>query len=188
MLESGALPETAKPQPKPAAEAAAAAPPTSSSGLDGEALWQAASQEFRSKFPVQAGYASEMHFLSVDAGQLLLGVPQEHRAAAQSLERPTPRAALEEILTRLAGRRLQLKIEVRDDLQPFEPLISTEAETAPSPPSLTASAPPKAAPAAAPPPAAVEPEPPVFDEKEFQNDPLIREALKLFEARVTKKG
>ncbi|RYD32896.1 MAG: hypothetical protein EOP86_14655 [Verrucomicrobiaceae bacterium] len=93
---------------------------------------------------------------------------------------------MEEILTRLSGRRLQLKIEVRADLQPFEPLAPTEAESLPPPPSLTTSAPAKAP--AAPPPAPVEPETPVMDEKEFQNDPLIREALKLFEARVTKKG
>lgn len=187
-VESDTLLETAKPAPKAVAEAAPAptVTPPASPSLDGEALWQAACQEFRVKFPLQAGYTSEMHFLSADARQLLLGVPQEHRAAAQSLERPVPRGALEEILTRLSGRRLQLKIEVRADLQPFEPLPSTEAESQSPPPSLTASAPPKAA--AAPPPASVEPETPVLDEKEFQNDPLIREALKLFEARVTKKG
>lgn len=168
--------------------------PGAPAGLDGEALWQATRQEFSTKFPLQAGYAAEMHFLSTDARHLLLGAPEDHRMAAQSLERPTTRAALEEILTRLAGRRLLLKIEVRADLQSHEPLSTPEAGPAHEPPASESAASsassPKSPgiPAVTPPAAAAASDAVTFDEKEFQNDPLIREALRIFEARITKKS
>ena len=147
----------------------------SSPSLTGELLWQATKAEFSKKLPLQSGYAAEMHFLSMDDRHLLLGVSPEQRLAIQPLERPATRAALEEILTRLAGRRLLVKFEVRDDLQCHE---LTEEASSGEPVSTTPPAS-SAAPVSA---------PPAIDEAEFQNDPLIKEALRLFEAKITKKG
>ncbi len=163
----------------PAADRAPAAEPspalasaTASPSLVGEALWQATNEEFSKKFPLQAGYAAEMHFLSADEKSILLGAPQDQRMAMQSLERPSIRAALEEILTKFAGHRVLVKFELRDDLKSHELVPDADpypaASASPLPPSSTSA-----------------PEP--IDEAEFQNDPLIKEALRLFEAKITKK-
>ena len=165
---------------------AAAAPPviplaaTATPALSGAALWQATNDEFSKKFPLQAGYAAEMHFLSADAKSILLGAPSGQRIAMQSLERPSIRAAIEEILARFAGRKVLVKFELREDLQ------SNELFTA-GDPDQTSAAPDSPAPSNGPPSStALPPEP--IDEAEFQNDPLIKEALRLFEAKITKKG
>lgn len=168
--------------PAAVSQTAHAEPPASPPGLDGLELWQATCAEFSTKFPLQAGYASEMHFLSTDHRILLLGVPAEQRMAAQSLERPNTRGALEDILARLSGRRLQLKIEVRSELQSHDPIPMPDFfDSGGSAPESGPAAPPVPEPAP-------EPEPAGLDAKEFQNDPLIREALRLFEAKITKKS
>ncbi len=153
----------------------AAAPPAAGSGpaLTGEALWQATQAEFSKKYALQSSYAAEMHFMSVDERHLILGAPADQRMAVMSLERPATRAALEEILIKFAGRRLLIKIEIREDLQ------SREIVLEPAPMDM----PPPAAAAEAPPPP-----PPTIDEAEFKNDPLIKEALRIFDAKITKKG
>ena len=146
----------------------------STSILTGQALWQAAKEEFSKKFPLQAGYAAEMHFLSSEAKSILLGAPTDQRMAMQSLERPSIRAAIEEILTKFAGHRLLVKFEVREDLQSHE--LATEGghdQTNDAPAISTF---------------VVAPSGEVVDEGEFQNDPLIKEALRIFEAKITKKG
>lgn len=182
-LTPAAVPSAPAAAPEPATPAASPAPVTGP-GLSGEALWQATSDEFGKKFPLQAGYAAEMHFLSADERTMLLGAPSDQRMAMQSLERPGIRAALEEILTKFAGRRVLVKFEVRDDLKSRElvlPADAAETGTAASPP-LAAGAQPRV------PPSTPIAAPPAFDVTEFQNDPLIREALRLFEASITKKS
>ena len=139
--------------------------------LTGEALWQATQTEFSKKLPLQSGYAAEMHFLFQDDRHLLLGVSPAQRLAIPPLERPATRAALEEILGRLGGRRLLVKFEVREDLQSHD-LPEEVAGNEPAP-----------AVAASPDPLP----PPGIDEAGFRNDPLIKEALRLFEAKITKK-
>ncbi len=180
-----ATPGMPEPQPIPEAPPIApvetkepiipSSPPAVVSGpvLTGEALWQATNEEFSKKFPLQAGYAAEMHFLSADDRSIMLGAPTEQRMAMQSLERPSIRTALEEILTKFAGRRTLVKFEVRDELQSHELTMGTDPAEAPPPP----------------PPAATAPPPPsTIDEAEFKNDPLIKEALRIFEAKITRKS
>jgi len=176
-------PQNPAPVPTPIPAPAAPTPAPAAPPLSGEALWQATNEEFGKKFPLQAGYAAEMHFLSADAKSILLGAPADQRMAMQSLERPTIRAAIEDILAKFAGRKVLVKFELRGDLQSHELVIEGDSyqtntpdscDTAPAPSSNSAAA-------ALPPPEAI-------DEAEFQNDPLIKEALRLFEAKITKKG
>ena len=155
--------------PKPPTSAVPAAP-----GLTGEGLWLATKTEFSKKLPLQSGYAAEMHFLSEDGRHLHLGVSPAQRLAIQPLERPATRTALEEILTRLAGRRLLVSFEIREDLLSHElPDYSSPADAQQD--SFAA-------------PSTHPPAPLGIDEAEFQNDPLIKEALRLFEAKITKKS
>ena len=169
-------PVAAAPVETKAAVVPSSAPPPAGSGpaLTGEALWQATQAEFSKKYALQSSYAAEMHFMSVDERHLILGAPADQRMAVMSLERPATRAALEEILIKFAGRRLLIKIEIREDLQSRE--IDLEPDSTDTTP------PPAAAVEALPPP------PPTIDEAEFKKDPLIKEALRIFEAKITKKS
>ena len=111
--------------------------------------------------------------MSVDERHLILGAPADQRMAVMSLERPATRAALEEILIKFAGRRLLIKIEIREDLQSREIVLEPAPMDTP-PPAAAAEAPP--------------PPPPTIEEAEFKKDPLIKEALRIFEAKITKKS
>jgi DNA polymerase-3 subunit gamma/tau len=187
-VDSGAPPESSNHpgttipehlQPTPAT-APAPAPP--GPALSGEALWQATNEEFSKKYPLQAGYAAEMQFLSANAKSILLGAPADQRIAMQSLERPSIRSAIEDILTKFAGHKVLVKFELREDLQSHELVIEGDSHQTNTPDSRGS------APASSSNAAAVSPPPPLaIDEAEFQNDPLIKEALRLFEARITKK-
>jgi DNA polymerase-3 subunit gamma/tau len=164
------------------APATAPAPAPPGPALSGEALWQATNEEFSKKYPLQAGYAAEMQFLSANAKSILLGAPADQRIAMQSLERPSIRSAIEDILTKFAGRKVLVKFELREDLQSHELVIEGNSPQTSTPDSSDS------APASSSNAAAVSPPPPLaIDEAEFQNDPLIKEALRLFEARITKK-
>jgi DNA polymerase-3 subunit gamma/tau len=152
----------------------------------GPGLWESAREEFSKKLPLQGGYAAEATFLGVEGRQFIIGVPEEHRLAAMNLERPNVKAALEEILARHSGQKYSLKVEVRADL------VAAPAPEVSAPPPVPEAAPvvekqptPKQAKAAAADEAA---ERQAKFEEEFRNDPLIQEALKLFDARITQSA
>lgn len=168
--------EPESPSPQPARPAETAAEPVQ----DGEALWEAARRDFSAKYPLQAGFAAACVYLGMDGSKLRLGVAPTDRMAAESISRPTPRAALEEVLARHSGMRVTFSVEVRDDIVPPEPeLPEPVEETAPpapaEPPADLQETSPQMPPA---------PDPKSIDE-EFRNDPLIREALRIFEARIS---
>jgi DNA polymerase-3 subunit gamma/tau len=149
-------------------------------------LWESAREEFSKKLPLQGGYAAEATFLGVEGRQFIIGVPEEHRLAAMNLERPNVKAALEEILARHSGQKYSLKVEVCADL------VAAPAPEVSAPPPVPEAAPvvekqptPKQAKAAAADEAA---ERQAKFEEEFRNDPLIQEALKLFDARITQSA
>ncbi len=175
----------------PAPVAAAAPPPAEAVVPDpkpagrmepGTEMWQAVRDELGRKYPMQSGYAAEASFLRADGKNFIIGVPESHRIAGQSLERPNVKSALEDIIQNLSGKKLLLKVEV-----------SADVEVAPAP-EVSAPAPAPAAPE----PAAEKPSPKKSREseeadaaaraakieEEFRNDPLIKEALELFDARI----
>lgn len=150
----------------------------------GPELWHAAREEFSAKFPLQGGYAAEAAFLHVSGRNFVIGVPEEHRMAAQNLERPNVKSALEDILMRLSGQKVSLKIEVRADLAPL-PAPEVSAPSQPVPELALEKPSPKQAKAAAADEAA---ERMAKLEEEFRDDPLIQEALRLFDAKITKSA
>ena len=145
----------------------------------GPELWAATRTEFSAKYPLQGGYAAEASFLRIEGRNFVLGVPEEHRMAAMNLERVNVKTNLESILQSLSGQKLALKVEVRPDIAAAPaPEVSAPAPEPvpvaekPSPKQARANAEEDAASAA---------------EKlaeEFRNDPLIQEALSLFDAKV----
>jgi len=174
------------PAPVPAAPAPAPTAPepeTTGTMEPGPEMWHAVRDELGRKFPMQSGYAAEASWLRAEGRDFVIGVPESHRIAGQSLERPNVKAALEEIILRLSGKKLALRVE-----------ISADVEVAPAP-EVSAPAP---APAAAPAPEPVKASPKKAKEAEeeeaaakaarleaeFRDDPLIQEALRLFDAKI----
>ena len=176
-------PPAAAPAPGPApADIQEPAAPVGGSMEPGPELWAAVREEFSGKFPLQGGYAAEATFLSADARNFIIGVPGEHRMAAANLERPNIKTNLEGILAKLSGRRFSLKVEVRPDLAPA-PAPEVSAPQPPEPAAAAEKPSPKQAKAAAVGEAAALAS---KIEEEFRDDPLIQEALKLFDAKIAK--
>jgi hypothetical protein len=129
-----------------------------------------------------ASAAAMSRVYQVEGILTLTGMNADQRIAMQSLERPSIRSAIEDILTKFAGHKVLVKFELREDLQSHELVIEGDSHQTNTPDSRGS------APASSSNAAAVSPPPPLaIDEAEFQNDPLIKEALRLFEARITKK-
>ena len=141
-------------------------------------------EEFCRSLPLQGGYALEATFLEVNGRNVVIGFPEDHRMAAMNLERPNIRSVFEQILSRLSGQKLVLKMEVRADIE----AAPAPEVSAPPPPVAAAPepAPEKAAAKQAKTAAADEAAADAARrEEEFRSDPLIAEALRLFDAKIT---
>lgn len=168
-------------------ETALGAPPAAAaSASQGEALWQQTLAEIKNRKPLLHGWATHGVFLEQREEEMLIGFAPASRMAKDQLNRPTTRAAIEEIFAALSGRPLRLTLVTREDITPPPPPPLPEPEPVPAPPPEVAAPAPAAPPQAqAPPPEPEEPEEPPLDEETFYNDPLIAEALKIFEAKIT---
>ncbi|MGI8602495.1 MAG: DNA polymerase III subunit gamma/tau [Verrucomicrobiales bacterium] len=149
-------------------------------------LWSRLVAELQTRRPLQAGFAAHGTFIAERADELIIGFAPASRMAKESLSREPAKGVVEELLAALAGRRMSLRLETRDDIAPppppQKPSLPTAQEalasvlddggeptSANSPSSRPSSTPPAAA----------------LSEEQFYNDPLIAEALRLFEARIT---
>jgi len=166
--------------------------------LSGAALWNGVVTELaRQERHVMAGYARSGVFLDQTASKFIVGMPVTRAFDRDSLMREQPRLVIERLLKELGGVTLALQCELRKDL-PDQPASAPEPEfdepePEPAPP-VRAVAPAPSRPAA--PPPVEEPPAPVVeeavqaaepvDEVAFLNDPLIKDALRLFEAEVEK--
>jgi DNA polymerase-3 subunit gamma/tau len=162
--------------------AAAPEPEPTGSMVPGPELWVAVTDEMEHrKLPLQRSYAIEASFLRAEGRHFVIGVPESQRGAGQSLERPGARSVVEDILYKLTGQKFSLKVEVSAAVEEApapvvstplaipEPLVEKEKPAAKA--SKAAEAEEAAAKAAR-------------LEDEFRDDPLIREALSLFDAKI----
>lgn len=178
---------TATPPPQPLAETEEAtpalfnepapAPTPRGPARQGEALWQQTLAEIQARKPLLHGWALHGVFLEQRDEEMVIGFSPASRMPKDQLSRPATRAAIEEIFTALSGSPLRLNLVTREDIAPPPPPPRPEPE--PPPPA------PEAPREEAPPPPPEEPEPPALDEAAFYDDPLIAEALKIFEAKIT---
>ncbi len=179
----------AAPAPAPAAAVAPAAagvdlfgnpivePTEGASGAD---LWEKTVAELQVRKPMQAAFAAQGTFLEQRGTELVIGFAPASAMAKDSLNRPAAKAAVEEIIAAISGQSITLKLETRDDIAPPAPPPVPQPPPRPEPAPVTP--PPAAAPEPA--PAPVEAELPKMSEEEFYNDPLIAEALTVFEADI----
>ncbi|MDF1859345.1 MAG: DNA polymerase III subunit gamma/tau [Verrucomicrobiales bacterium] len=148
-----------------------AAPEPISGPLSGVELWNIGRQAIIASVPSLDTWLEPAQFLSHSGTELAIGFSAEQSFFRDSISRYEEEMAKE--LAKLAGGHIDLKIEVRDDLQPIELEVEEEEAEIPEPVAEEVPAP--------------EPEPEIEEpEDNFKNDPLIAEALEKFEARVIK--
>ena len=162
------------PRRTPAAPAAAEAnvAPTSTppAGTAGE-LWQRVVGDVRSSRPLIRSWLESGQPVSLEGNVLVVGFHPKHRIVIESLSGASNRQFLEESLAKNAGRPIRLKMEVRDDVPESTMLAPAE----PAPVAALIAPPENKAPAAS---ATTDP----LDR--FRNDPLIRQALDIFDAEI----
>jgi len=164
------------PAPDPVVEVAAAP----SGPLTGVELWNQSKLALISTKPSLETWLGAAQFLSHEGADFAIGFATEQRFFRESLSRDE--GIIEDQVTQFAGRPTNLHIEVRDDIEPLEFEIE---EDGPEPSAEQENLAPEAAPDLA-----AEKEPSLEDSadsgEDFSNDPLIREALDKFEAKIIK--
>lgn len=158
-------------------DSAAEEPGLKTGSFSGEELWIEARKALIETRPLFETWLEAATFLSQENGEFSIGFSSEQRFFRESLSRYE--ADIEEQIQAMSADSVKLVIEVRDDIKPMEvPDIEEEEEEAPA-----AEAPAPVTETPAEPPAPAEPE---EEADTFTEDPLIKEALTAFEARVIK--
>jgi len=193
-------PAAEEPPPRPVTAAAPASlAPAPVLAVEGGAIWTSVVEQLQRDKPIAAAYALKARYLSMSESHLVVGVPKEEDHARNALLRDSVRAPIEQLLARAAGRALGLTVELRSDLAPVElsvdddEMLSADRSFAPGEESALARAvedygeESRAASAPSPPPGASVSTPPTAQEAaggDFYNDPLIKDALRIFEAEI----
>lgn len=175
---------TAVEAPSPAAEEAApggieAAPaaPRPAGNLEGVALWEAARAALIDVRPLFETWLSAACFVSHGDGRFVIGFSPAQRFFRESLKRYEK--DIEDQISEFASSPVRLVIEVSANIDAM-PVLEIEDEE-PEPPAEDIVAAPVAED-----PELIGTEPLAAPVEDFKNDPLIKEALQTFEARVIK--
>ncbi len=154
---------------------------TAGQTFSGEVLWDISRKKLIEDSPIMEMWLEAAKFLSHEGDEFVIGFSSEQRFYRESLKRHEE--TISEGISGLAGSKVKLTIEVRDDIAPLEiPEISeTGDETS------AQSEEPSISPEEAQAQAIAEAEKAKQEEDDdFNNDPFIEKALKEFEARVIK--
>ena len=168
--------EEAAPAPNPvAATATPAAPPRAAGTLSGAALWLAARDALIEAKPLFETWLTAASFVLHEGHAFTIGFSSEQRFFRESLTRYEK--DIQDQINVFAASPVRLEIVVRADIASVEmPDFADEEETPPAAAPVIETAP--------------EPEPtvaePAATAEDFKSDPLIREALDAFEARIIK--
>jgi hypothetical protein len=153
---------------------------------DGPKIWSEALQEFHDQMPLVASWAAAGVFESIKGTKFTIAFSPNDAMACESVQRPTTRTALEQLIEDICGRHYDLVAITSETIQ--TPIYVAPAYEEPP----AAEAAPEVVPVAVEPvkkPAPsksnkAEPDPPNAVEEAFRDDPFIREALVLFEAKL----
>jgi len=172
-------PDAAAPLTAPAAAATPAPAPATSApvvpkGHGGsavtaaavEAAWAAAVETFAQERPMEADTIRAVEFHACKADQIEVLVPKALEKKLYYLRSPKNLEILEKALTEKLGVKLQLVYLLGDG-------SNAGGNTTPAPASATSAAPGKPA-----------PPPPNMSQEAFLKDPVIQNALKIFEAKI----
>jgi DNA polymerase III subunit gamma/tau len=156
-------PPVAAPTPPPALPSSPAAPKVTTAAV--EAAWAHAVERFVQERPMEADTIRAVTFLASKANQIEVLVPKALEKKLFYLRSPKNLEVLEQALNEKLGTRLQLVYLVGDSANGAPPVIA--------PPTTTSGAPGKPA-----------PPPPNMSQEAFLADPVIQNALKIFEAKI----
>jgi hypothetical protein len=131
-----------------------------------EAAWTAAVERFAQERPMEADTIRAVEFHACKADQVEVLVPKALDKKLYYLRSPKNLEILEKALTEKLGVKLQLVYLVGDG-------SNAEGKPAPAPASASHAAPGKPA-----------PPPPNMSQEAFLADPVIQNALKIFEAKI----
>lgn len=140
--------------------------------LEGESLWKASRAALIEEKPLFDTWLSAAQFVRHEGSEFVIGFARAQAFFRDSLSRYEKE--IEEWLNKLSREKVNVSIEVRDDLLEAEPAAeeeekSMETEVAPSPSKKIPDKSPSA-----------------DSKNNFKDDPLIQKALTAFEARVIK--
>ena len=155
--------------------------PAAAGPLSGVILWEEARRQLVEARPLLETWLTAAQFFQHEGRQFQIGFSTEQRFYRESLSRYESEIA--ETLARLAGSPVDLEVDVRDDIEAQE-LVVEEEEPAPEAGTEEVAAPPAEEVAAEEPATDDSPEGSAEDGEDFKNDPLIKEALEAFEAKV----
>lgn len=183
--------EKEEPAPEPVEERKKGPEPTGD--LSGQALWEAVSATIDAERPLMSGWTQGVQFLEQSGRNFVIGFSPGNLFARDSMMREKSKLFVEELLEAHGGSKMTLQCEIKDSIP--EPEVPEIEEPVPDPPFRVKEPKPAEKPAAKQertpepePEANAEPEiveaEPKVDEEKFKNDPLIQEALRIFEAEV----
>jgi len=154
-LETSAPLFAAEPEEEPAPIEA-----TGAADLDPEWFWQKFIQEISRQKPLLANSANQGRLLSLEEGVCVIGIPDAHRFSAERLLQKAEKTTLDKIASQIAGRPMQVQIDIRDGLEvsPMDLSGIAEAQAEAASGKLTM--------------------------EEFKNDPALQKALALFGGEI----
>ncbi|MFP6873478.1 MAG: DNA polymerase III subunit gamma/tau [Verrucomicrobiales bacterium] len=154
-------------------------PPPTGAGTDlsGKEIWAAILEHLCNNKPIAAEYAQKAVFAEDDGVHFTVAIAPQETIAKESLMRDRTRIPIEELLKSMRGSRRKLKIELRDGIKPDTPPVEMAEEEEPQASSDEAT--PREEQSAE---QDQKQSPPAGDD--MYNDPLIKDALKIFEAEI----
>lgn len=177
MKQSAAAPKSRQPEPvdTSAAEAAPKTQPTEpiTDTEDGAALWQRTVEVLAEQKPLQVAWAREGAFLELKENALIIGFETANSGHREQLERKAVRQSIEGIVSAAAGREMAVHYEVRDEISAPKPVLPDPPEESEGDSGGESGA-------------AADSAPPEIDES-FYEDPAIKSALKIFNAKIKGK-
>jgi len=160
------------------------APAPATTKLEGVALWEKIVAEFQSK--LMGPWIAAGTFLETRNNTLVVAFHPEDANKRDQLDRPSARQKVLDVARSLSGVNCDLKFEINESIQPSPlpaPVEGSELdhdlplqETVPPSPEKEAPLPKNTSTTAE--------QPPAGEESDFYKDPLIQDALKIFEATI----
>jgi len=179
-----ASPEPAPPEPEPepapapAPQEAPASSPVATT-VAGEDLWNGVLEELANTKPIAVEYARKASFLGESDRELEIGLPPNENLSRDALMRDGLRSTIEGILKNASGRSMALKVTIKEGLSVPAPPVA-EVEESPEETPESPQAPVEPAPGSTTGSDGDAPE----AEEDIHNDPLIKDALRIFEAEI----
>lgn len=183
-----AAPSQVSVSPSPASQAMT---PPASTGAVGPDFWENAKARLIADRPLFGMWLEATHFIGQEGDEVVIGFARDQRFYKDSLLRHE--SVINQALAEAMGQPAKVRMEVRDDLQPIG---MEEVAESPAASGEIQAGPPmeQASPADAPPTSSIgdqesppaELEEPSESGEDFYNDPLINEAVDVFDAKIKK--